>query len=218
MVSEHLKEYWTEMHQRYSAHGLGVRTTKFAQEVVEYLPKSGSLLDLGAGQGQDSRFFAEHGFTVTSTDLTPAPLELSKALAEKAGLTITFQEVDVSQPLPFADSTFDVVYSHMALHYFDKHATEQMFADIHRVLKPNGILATLLNTTADPEITNPDFRKIEQDFYQSPTGILKRYFSVESMRTFTMNYFEEIILDTNGKTYKDDIETLIRFIGKKKSV
>ncbi len=38
------------------------------------------------------------------------------------------------------------------------------------------------------------------------------------MRTFTMNYFEEIILDTNGKTYKDDIETLIRFIGKKKSV
>ncbi len=157
MMSEHLKEYWTEMHQRYSAHGLGVRTTKFAQEVVEYLPKSGSLLDLGAGQGQDSRFFAEHGFTVTSTDLTPAPLELSKALAEKAGLPITFQEVDVSQPLPFADSTFDVVYSHMALHYFDKHATEQMLADIHRVLKPNGILATLLNTTADPEITNSDF-------------------------------------------------------------
>lgn len=77
-MTEHIKTYWTEMHQKYSAHGLGVKPTKFAHEVIEYLPKSGTLLDLGAGQGQDSRFFAQHSLDVTSTDLTPAPLEISE--------------------------------------------------------------------------------------------------------------------------------------------
>lgn len=215
-MSERIKAYWTEMHQRYSERGLGVKPTKFAHEVLEYLPESGSLLDLGAGQGQDSRFFAKHGFEVTSTDLTPTPLELSKKLSEKEGLTIAFQEVDISRQLPFENNAFDIVYSHMALHYFDKKVTERLFAEIHRVLKPNGIFATLLNTVEDAEATNSDFKKIEQDLYQNPSGITKRYFSVETMHDFTRDYFKVIILDNKGKTYKDVLETLIRFVGNKK--
>ena len=210
-----VKEYWTHAHEKYSARGLGVKTTKFAAEVLDYLSATGTLLDLGAGQGQDSRFFAQHGFTVTSTDLTPAPLALSKKLAAGAGLTINFQEVDVSQPLPFKDETFAVVYSHMALHYFDRETTSRIVSEISRVLQPDGIFATLLNTIEDPETTRPDFGEIEKDYYKTPTGIYKRYFSVDIIRAFTAGYFEPVILDATGKTYKDDIETLIRFIGKK---
>lgn len=215
-MSELEKNYWTKMHQQYSAHGLGVKPTKFAHEVLDHLPESGKLLDIGAGQGQDSRFFAQHGFTVTSTDLTPAPLELSKALAEHAGLAIDFQEVDVSQPLPFANTTFDVVYSHMALHYFDQKTTEKIFSEISRILKPKGMCAALLNTIEDTETKQNNFEEIEKDFYKNSDGIYKRYFSVAAMRDFIKNYFDEIILDNQGKTYKDGIETLIRFVGKKK--
>ena len=204
------------MHQKYSARGLGVKPTKFAHEVIPYLPKTGTLLDLGAGQGQDSRFFAHHGLTVTSTDLTSAALEISRTLAEKENLSITFQEVDVSQRLPFNDGEFAVVYSHMALHYFDKETTQKIFAEISRVLKPNGILAILVNTCEDPEMTDPDFKEIETDFLENPAGIRKRYFSVSSMSDLTKDHFAEIILDNKGKTYKDDIETLIRFVGRKK--
>ena len=204
------------MHQKYSAHGLGVKPTKFAHEVLEHLPKSGYLLDLGAGQGQDSRLFAQHGFKVTTTDFTPAPLQISKKLADTEGLEMTFQEVDVSKKLPFEDKTFDVVYSHMALHYFDKETTQRMFSEISRILNPNGVFATLLNTVEDSETTNPDFKEVEKDLFENPAGILKRYFSVESMRDLTHDYFDEVLLDNQGKTYKDEIETLIRFVGKKK--
>lgn len=211
-----VKSYWTDKHKKYFERGLGVKSTKFANEILNYLPQSGTLLDLGAGQGQDSRFFAGHGFDVTSTDITPAPLELSKKLTEEKGLIITFQEVDVSKKLPFENETFDVVYSHMALHYFDEVTTRQMFAEIHRVLKPSGICATLLNTVEDPEIAEHNFEKIEKDFYKTPDGIYKRFFSVDSLKNFTQDYFESIILDSQGKTYKDEIETLIRFVGRKK--
>lgn len=104
----------------------------------------------------------------------------------------------------------------MALHYFDQETTQRVFSEIGRVLKPNGIFATLLNTVEDSETSDPDFERIEEDFLENPAGIRKRYFSVSSMRDFTEDLFEEIILDNQGKTYKDDIETLIRFIGKKK--
>ena len=42
----------------------------FAQEVLEYIPSSGTMLCLGDGQGQDSRFFAQKGYAVTATDLS----------------------------------------------------------------------------------------------------------------------------------------------------
>lgn len=215
-MNDLVKSYWTKAHEKYSAHGLGVKTTKFAEEVLDYLPDSGTLLDLGAGQGQDSRFFARNGFEVTSTDLTPHPLKLSKRLTEKESLDINFQEVDVAKKLPFEDTTFDVVYSHMALHYFDKATTKKMFSEINRVLKSDGILVTLLNTVEDLEIERDDFEEIEKDFYKIPAGIYKRFFSVDSLRELTLDYFEPIILDAEGKTYKDEIETLIRFIGKKR--
>jgi len=215
-MTDHSKAYWTQMHQKYSAKGLGVKPTKFAEEIIGYLPPSGTLLDLGAGQGQDSRFFAQHGFLVTSTDLTPHPLELSKTLAEQAGLTMTFQEVDMAKPLPFPDATFDVAYSHMALHYFDKVTTLKLFAEIDRVLKSGGLFATLLNCVDDPQLEERGFAELETDFYKTPAGIHKRYFSASSLCGFVEAHFASMLLDNQGKTYKDDIQTLIRFVGKKK--
>lgn len=215
-MNDSVKSYWTKAHEKYSAHGLGVKTTKFAEETLGYLPDSGTLLDLGAGQGQDSRFFARNGFEVTSTDFTQHPLELSERLAEEENLNINFLEVNVAKNLPFENAEFDVVYSHMALHYFDKETTKKMFLEINRVLKRDGVFATLLNTVEDPEIEREDFEEIEKDFYKIPAGIYKRYFSVDSLRELTLDYFEPIVLDAEGKMYKDEIETLIRFVGKKK--
>jgi ubiquinone/menaquinone biosynthesis C-methylase UbiE len=215
-MSNLVKSYWTDAHKKYSENGFVLKPTMFSEEVLPHLPNQGVLLDIGAGQGQDSRFFAKHGFNVTSTDLTPHPLEVSKQLAGKENLNVTFIEVNVANNLPFDDSTFDVVYSHLALHYFDRETTKEVFSEINRVLKPSGIFATLLNTVEDPEIERNDFEKIEEDFYKIPAGIYKRFFSVESLKMFTEKYFEPIIMDAQGKTYKDEIETLIRFVGKKK--
>ena len=52
---------------------------------------------------------------------------------------ITFQVVEPEQPLPFADASFDVVFTKDAwLHVLDKPA---LLREVHRVLKPGGQLA-----------------------------------------------------------------------------
>ena len=117
--------------------------------------------------------------------------------------------------MPFEDVSFDVVYSHLALHYFDRDTTEKIFSEIYRVLKPGGVLALITNSVHDPEFATGE--KIEEG-YRLVHGMRKRYFSAKSLGDFTVA-FDTILLDENGKTNKDRVATnnsgLARFVGRK---
>ena len=180
------------------------------------MPKTGSLLELASGQGQDARYFARLGYEVTATDLVDTGLQEAKQKAEKEGLKIAFQTVDLAHSLPFADSSFDIVYSHLGLHYLDKIGTEKMFKEIQRVLKLGGILASLFNTIDDPEIYSSGFEKIEDGYYREIAfDFKKRYFSIEDTKHFINGLFVPLLLDNKGETYKDEIKTLIRLVAQK---
>jgi len=47
--------------------------------VDDYLRGAASLLEVGAGTGQDSLYFQEQGLRVLCTDLSPAMVELCQA-------------------------------------------------------------------------------------------------------------------------------------------
>jgi ubiquinone/menaquinone biosynthesis C-methylase UbiE len=203
--------YWLKQHQKYALTNWIIKPTIFAQQIINFLPKNGKLIDLGAGQGQDSCFFAQNNFEVTSTDFCQNALDISKK--RNPNLKIDFQIVDLSRNLPFDNSSFDIVYSHMALHYFDKKITQKLFEEIYRILKNGGIFATLTNTINDPEVLNSN--KIEDEYFFSPVGIKKRFFSINYFRKLIENKYNINILDEQGETYKDDNKNLIRFVGQK---
>ena len=75
------------------------------------------LLELGAGHGRDAVHFARRGFDVTAADFSATALAQLLAHASTAGLGSRLRTLrhDVRDPLPFADGTFDAVYSHMLL-------------------------------------------------------------------------------------------------------
>lgn len=210
------KQYWNDALKRYTTKSWVDKPTIFAQQVAGYFPKQGKLLELAAGQGQDSRYFARLGYRVTATDLVDTGLRDAEQKAERENLKIIFQTVDLAQPLPFPDASFNIVYSHLGLHYLDKIGTEMMFKEIHRVLKPGGVLVALFNTVDDPEINSPEFEKIEDNYYREVAfDFKKRYFSVDETKYFINGLFEPLLLDNQGETYKDEIKTLIRLVGKK---
>ncbi|NTW22901.1 class I SAM-dependent methyltransferase [Candidatus Falkowbacteria bacterium] len=211
-----MKDFWQKKHQKYSTEEWINKPTVFAQFSISYFPGAGSLLDLGAGQGQDSRYFAQHGFDVTSSDYSDVALEMSRRKAEKEGLHIKFMELDIADKLPLEDGTFDVVYSHLALHYFTDEKTREIFREIKRILKPGGVLACMFNTVEDPETSDENFKRVEKDYYLSPDGVLKRYFSVDYIESVTKDLFEPLVMDNKGGGYKEKINSLIRFIGRVK--
>ncbi|HEY1835685.1 MAG TPA: class I SAM-dependent methyltransferase [Candidatus Saccharimonadales bacterium] len=208
---------WRDLHQKHYRDADWIdKPSLFAQDAIKYFPKSGRVLDLGAGQGQDSRFFAEHGYDVVSTDIEDSALELSRSkLPTKIKSKVTLQKLDLREELPFASESFDVVYAHLSLHYFDIEKTWRIFTEITRVLKPGGIVALFINSTSDPEYGSGE--QIEPDFFQID-NVTKRYFNVKSTRKFISDFYEINLLDNFGETYKDaakGVHNLIRFIGTK---
>ena len=64
---------------------------------------------------------------------------------------------DVSKPMPYAANTFDYVYARLVLHYLNKQQLNDALNEIHRVLKPNGILFVVARNNKEWELTKPEF-------------------------------------------------------------
>jgi len=110
--------------------------------VVEGLDLKGkTLLDIGCGAGGVTLHLAEkHGAVATGFDVEQPVIEAARKNAERRGLSGRARFVQAPPgPLPFADASFDVVFSKDALlHVPDKDA---LFSEIFRVLKPGGVFA-----------------------------------------------------------------------------
>lgn len=206
------KENWDTQHLKYAKEEWINKPSIFAQNSIEFFPPTGKVIDLGCGQGQDSRFFAEHGYGVVGTDFSDQGIKTAKEKSKN--LNIDFMVLDISEPLPFPDSSFDVVYSHLAIHYFDKIKTKFIFSELARILKKGGTLALLVNSVRDPEYGTGT--KIEENYF-SIGNMKKRYFSKESLLSFVGN-FETLVLDEKGETYKDraiGVSNLVQYVGRK---
>jgi len=207
---------WKLIHKKYARAEWIQKPTLFAKFAIRYFPPHGAVLDLGAGQGQDSRFFATRGYRVVSTDFSPLAIKISKQKTPAPlSRRIAFKRVDLSRPLPFQSNIFEVVYAHLSLHYFDRATTFRLFKNIHRILKPGGVLAVLVNSIHDKEYGGGT--RLGQDFYLID-GIAKKYFNPQTIAPFVWA-FKTIIRDERGETYKDrakGVHNLIRFIGIKK--
>src|SRR3989344_3273286 len=175
------QKYWDKLHTGKFDGDWASKPSQFAEYAVNFFPKTGKILEIGTGKGGDANFFQSLGYEVIATDFSSEALKI----AEENFKNVKFINLDTSQGLPFQDKSFDVVYSHMALHYFDEKTTDRIFRDIHRVLKYNGLFATITNTTDDPENEARDYVQLEVGFYKNISkNIMKRYFSIESMKKF----------------------------------
>jgi ubiquinone/menaquinone biosynthesis C-methylase UbiE len=99
------------------------------------------LLEVGCGMGTDLLQFARGGAICTGVDLTPRSVEISSLHFGLYDMRADFVLAD-GERLPFADESFDVVYSNGVLHHTPD--TAQAVRELHRVLRPGGIAKVML--------------------------------------------------------------------------
>ncbi len=210
-------EHWERKQMSYANQDwIKVPSLYAIRHVVSRLSPTRNILDLGAGQGQDSIFFASLGQSVTALDFSPYAIKrLDETKAERGLRNITTVIHDLLNKLPFADGTFDVVYSHLGLHFFSDKDTRKMFDEIARVTVKGGLCCLLANSTDDPEYG--EGTKIEEHYFELTKGDFKRYFTREYMYELTNNNFIPYCLEDKGvHTHKDVTDSFVNLIASRK--
>jgi ubiquinone/menaquinone biosynthesis C-methylase UbiE len=93
------------------------------------------VLEIGVGMGADYLEWLKAGANATGVDLSAISMERARRRCELAGHQADLRLAD-AEHLPFADNTFDIVYSYGVMHHSPD--TAQCLREARRVLKPGG--------------------------------------------------------------------------------
>ncbi len=105
------------------------------------------LLDVGAGLGETSVYFALQGAQVTATDLSPGMVKTAVALGRKYGVEIE-GVVSTGEELKVEPGSYDIVHLANVIHHV--HDRSALFRQVVLALKPGGRFFSI-----DPVAYNP---------------------------------------------------------------
>jgi SAM-dependent methyltransferase len=105
----------------------------------EMLPEVDGLsgLDIGCGEGHNTRLLAKCGARVTAIDISGVFVQSAQQAEEQEPLGIDYNIASAVE-LPFGDATFDFAVGFMS--FMDIPETDRVLAEVHRVLNPGGFL------------------------------------------------------------------------------
>jgi SAM-dependent methyltransferase len=136
------------------------------------LSKGRIILDLGCGRGEFLRGFIRCGINGYGVDSSKE----AKSICPEAEI---LQSDLGNEPLPYEDNSLDYVFSKSVLEHF--YYPEELVQEIFRILKPGGLVITMV----------PDWESVYKTFYDDYTH--RTPFTVVSLRDiFIINGFNNV--------------------------
>ena len=115
------------------------------------------LLGLASGGGQQMPIFCARGAVCTVLDYAQRQLDREAEVAAREGYSIELVRADMTQPLPFPDAAFDLIFHPVSNCYIEQ--VEPLFRECFRVLRPGGVLLAGLDNGIN-YIVDDDERQI----------------------------------------------------------
>jgi len=107
---------------------------RLLDELIRRLPAGAEVLDAGCGAGVPVAQILSQKFHVTGVDFSESQIEL----AQKHVPNARFICQDMTT-LDFDDNTFDAICSYYAIIHIPREEHKALFANFHRMLKPQGL-------------------------------------------------------------------------------
>ena len=149
------------------------------KDILKY-KKSGSVLELGTGEGRNALFLASRGFQVTAIDISNQGIANLQDKAKELGVTINAQVKDIENFK--IESDFDVFISTYVFHHLRRPNVAQLIQSMQDHTKTGGFHAIAAFTKdGDFYRNDPETDK----FYLNPGELQKLYAGWE-----TLNYAE----------------------------
>lgn len=148
--------------------------TNFAKRAYKLIKINNlkTLLDLGCGDGRDSIYFFNKGLQVTAIDFSESGIRRLKARQNRINCILK----DIRN-INFTENSFDAIYTHLALHYFDDKTTSKVFNNLHKILKRGGLMFVKCKSTDDALFGKGE--KVGDNMYKE--GHTRHFFTKEYM-------------------------------------
>ena len=182
------------------------------------------LLDLGAGLGESSVYFALQGAHVTTVDLSPQMVETALSLGRKFGVQLEGL-VSGAEDLDVPAESFDIIYVANTIHHV--HNRPALFEKISRALRPGGIffsydplaynpliniyrrMATAVRTPDEAPLTVADIRLAKNyfadvrhcEFWLSTLLLFVKYYLVDRIHPNRDRYWKRILRETPARLW-----------------
>lgn len=148
---------------------------RFAARMRE--AEASRLLEIGAGHGAGGRYFADEGFKVTCTDLSPELVAHCRAKGLDAHV------MDFAD-LAFEDGAFEAVYSMNCLLHVPRAHLGEVLAEVGRVLAPGGLFYW-------GQYGGEDFEGVWEDDAYEPKRFFS-FFTADRLQAAAAEHFQAV--------------------------
>ncbi len=97
------------------------------------------VLEIGCGTGNNLWFVAREGFRAAGVDASGTAIEFARERFSQERLDACLEVGDFTKTLPFAGSSFDLIFERAALSFTNREGAAACIAEVRRVLKPGGL-------------------------------------------------------------------------------
>jgi SAM-dependent methyltransferase len=206
-----VSEIWNKVYGS-DASFFGDDPSNIGSECYEEFKKHGvkKILELGCGQGRDTIYFASNGIDVVAIDSSQVAIDALTKITTEKNLPIIPMIHNPSEGIPFNNSYFDAVYSHMFFNMrFTDDQLKYLFVEVNRVLKNGGL--NLFSVRSDKDVMYRKGAEVEKNIYDI-NGF--------QIRFFTKSDVENILMATGFTAYKimeayEEPASLYRFFAKR---
>ncbi len=190
--------------------------------VEKYLTTGCRILEIGAGTGRYSLYYARQGYDVTAIEYVPHNLDILLSQI-KDNMKLRAEQGDALDLSRFADDTFDVTLVLGPLyHLYERDDQKQAIQEAIRVTKPGGVLAFAYLTSdsimvdwalKDHHLLDGYKKDFDENFkiINYPEGIFAAFYIsefMELMEQFPIRMEHNIATDGMARHVKEEIDNL----------
>ena len=211
-MSNNQQNHWNNKHKAGHISKFSEEPNPLAVEVSRFIQIGAKILELGCGAGIDSKYFAEQGFDVVSTDFASVVIAENQERYKNIP-NLKFEVLDTKVLNSFKYEDFDLIYARLSLHYFTDIETKLIFKTIKNKLVAGGRLAFLCKSTKDPFYGQGEL--IEKDMY-TLDGHVRHFFSEEYVKECLTNDFKILTLESGDEFFNGKKSSFVKIICEKK--
>jgi 2-polyprenyl-3-methyl-5-hydroxy-6-metoxy-1,4-benzoquinol methylase len=156
-------KYYKENATSYKEKTISLNMMNVYKKVLPFIKENGTVLDVGAGSGRDTKYFTNNGYKVYAMDGCPEFIEECKKTIGERAVCSTYDDFQT-------DLSFDLIWSMAAFVHLDKNDLYKNIKKFSSLLNTNGIFYISLKNSNEIFSDHKD-----RKFYVHTSEEIKNY-------------------------------------------